>query len=226
MAITHLAIRPSFCVGFVTPLPTHNNIHQHEYSYRYNKLAIAGAGSASASATLVLKSNAEDHSQQGDVERGATTATVAKEGRKSERQLRQLAYVMINDVEDLLKAGGASASSLSSSSSSSSEAPVAKALENIERMELLLQQEAEAEKKGDDGEIEFQTQIMSDLFSCLVRVHAKSPGVRGHAKLAEETFRDMRSRGLKPNVATACAVIDGYARSRDKGAVGSRTTAV
>ena len=159
----------------------------------------------------VLKSSAEDDES---TTTGTVIASDKKGGRKTERQLRQLAYVMINDVEDLLKTGGAYPST-----SSSSEAPVAKALENIERMELLLQQEAEAEQKDDDdgdGETEFQTQIMSDLFSCLVRSYAKSSSVKDHAKLAEETFRDMRSRGLKPNVATACAVIDGYARSRDK----------
>ena len=194
-AITYLAARSSVCGGFNTPLQTCSFHHYKKHEH-----------------VRVLKSSAEDHDESTTTD--TVVATAKKGGRKTERQLRQLAYVMINDVEDLLKTGSASLSS--SSSSASSEAPVAKALENIERMELLLQQEAEAEQKDGDGETEFQTQIMSDLFSCLVRSHAKSSGIKDHAKLAEETFRDMRSRGLKPNVATACAVIDGYARSRDK----------
>lgn len=203
-AITYLAMLADVCAGFSsTPLLALLQSDAHNNILRLNN---------------VRKSSAND-AQQGDESDESTTSPITisaakgKSGQKTERQLRQLAYVMINDVEDLLKTGGAYDPSSSSSSSSKSSPAVAKALENIERMELLLQQ-AEAEQKDDDGETKLQAQIMSDLSSCLVRAYAKSPGVKDHAKLAEETFRDMRSRGLKPNVATACAVIDGYARSR------------
>ena len=179
-AITYLAVRSSVCHGFSIPSWRTRNFHNYKHEHEHIR--------------VLMKSKDDAQQQQGDESTIITVASAKEGGQKTERQLRQLAYVMINDVEDLLK----------SHASSSSEAPVAKALENIGRMELLLQTS------------KFQTQIMSDLYSCLVRSYAKSSGIKNHAKLAEETFRDMRSRALKPNVATACAVIDGYARSRDK----------
>ena len=117
---------------------------------------------------------------------------------RTERGIRSLTYVMVKDVEELMKTNASAASEM--------------ALDNIHRLERL---------HNETGNEAYRSSA-KPLCNSLVRAFAKS-GTSDHAHLAEMTYYEMKQKAettgderLLPDATTACAVVDGYARSGGK----------
>mmetsp|Transcript_54946 Transcript_54946/g.164578 ORF Transcript_54946/g.164578 Transcript_54946/m.164578 type:complete len:728 (-) Transcript_54946:135-2318(-) len=139
----------------------------------------------------------------------------AKKRPRTRRQIAQLRYVMIRDVESMIR---------SSDPAVRASAP-SRARENIDRLEHLARETGDLSYRPD-----------ASMYNSLVRAHAKSGG-RNAAKRAEDVLDAMREAStstakasadaeegedgiarMRPDAKTYTAVIDAWARSKDRDA--------
>ena len=137
-----------------------------------------------------------DPADEREYDRASPSAPPVKP--RTVREIRSLTYVMVNDVEELMKTNASAASKM--------------ALDNLQRLERM---------HNETGNQAYRS-LSKPLYNSLVRSFAKS-GTAEHAHLGELTYYEMKRKAettgdehLLPDATTACAVIDGYARSGGK----------